>query len=115
MLRLGFDPACRGTDGGTALHMASWMGNVEMVERLLALGVAIDDVDPEHGSTPLGWAAFGSVQRCARRGDYVSVVERLVAAGANVKAPGNRAGRTMLSMAEGNPGVQQALRRLGAA
>ena len=85
-----------------------------MVERLLKLGVAIDLVDTEHGSTPLGWAAYGSVHRCAKEGDYVGVIERLVAAGANVKAPGNRAGHSMLSMADGNPKVQETLRRLGA-
>lgn len=114
MLRLGFDPACRGTDGGTTLHMACWMGNVPMVERLLKLGVAIDVVDTVHGSTPLGWAAFGSAHRCAKGGDYVGVIERLVAGGANVKAPGNGAGHTMISMANGNPKVQEALRHLGA-
>jgi len=114
MLRLGFDPACRGIDGGTLLHMACWMGHVPMVERLLQLGVAIDVVDTAHGSTPLGWAAYGSVHRCAKGADYVGVVERLVAAGANVKAPGNGAGTTMLNMSDGNPTVQQALRRLGA-
>lgn len=114
MLRLGFDPASRGTDGATTLHMACWTGNLPMVERLLKLGVAIDLVDTEHGSTPLGWAAFGSVHRCANGGDYVGVIERLVAAGANVKAPGNGAGHSMTSMADGNLTVQEALRRLGA-
>ena len=33
MLRLGFDPAAPGVDGGTALHAACWVGNVRMVER----------------------------------------------------------------------------------
>ena len=68
MLRLGFDPAAPGVDGGTALHAACWVGSVRMVERLLARGgVPLDARDPTHHSTPLGWAAFGSVHRRAAR------------------------------------------------
>jgi ankyrin repeat protein len=115
MLRLGFDPAAPGVDGGTALHSACWVGNVRMVERLLARGRAsLDAVDPTHRSPPLGWAAFGSVQRRAAGADYPAVAERLVAAGADITAVGNRSGRTLVSMAEGNPAMQEALRRLGA-
>ncbi len=115
MLRLGFDPAAGGVDGGSALHAACWVGSVRMVEQLLARGgVPIDARDPAHRSTPLGWAAFGSVHRCAEGGDYVGVVERLVAAGADVTQPGNGEGRTLVDMAGGNPVVQEALRRLGA-
>ena len=114
MLRLGFDPKARGTDGGTALHMACWMGHLPLVEQLLSLNVPIDDVDPTHGSTPLGWAAFGSVHRCVKGADYVGVVERLLAAGASTTLPGNGGGRSMVEMADGNPEVQAALRRHGA-
>jgi ankyrin repeat protein len=115
MLRLGFDPAAGGVDGGSALHAACWVGNVRMVEQLLARGgVPIDARDPAHRSTPLGWAAFGSVHRRAEGGDYVGVVERLVAAGADVTQPGNGEGRTLVEMARGNAVVQEALRRLGA-
>ena len=116
MLRLGFDPAAPGVDGGTALHAACWVGNVRMVERLLARGgVPLDARDPTHQSTPLGWAAFGSVHRRARGADYPAVADRLVAAGADVTAPGNGEGRTLRTMAQGNPAMQDALRRLGAA
>ena len=93
MLRLGFDPAAPGIDGGTALHAACWVGNVRMVERILARGgVPLDARDPTHQSTPLGWAAFGSVHRRARGADYPAVAERLVAAGADISALGNGAG-----------------------
>ncbi len=109
MLRLGFDPKGRGTDGGTALHMACWMGHVALVEQLLALEVPIDDVDPTHGSTPLGWALFGSVHRCAKGADYVTVVERLIAAGADRTLPGNAGGRSLVEVADGNPIVQAVL------
>jgi hypothetical protein len=67
MLRLGFDETAPGVDGGTALHAACWVGNVGMVEMLLERGrVNVDARDPTHLSTPLGWAAFGSVHRRAR-------------------------------------------------
>lgn len=115
MLRLGFDPSAPGVDGGTALHAACWVGSVPMVARLLARGgVPLDARDPTHGSTPLGWAAFGSVHRRAKGGDYPGVADRLVAAGADITAAGNRAGRTLLEMSQGNPAMQEALRRHGA-
>jgi hypothetical protein len=116
MLRLGFDPAAPGVDGGTALHAACWVGHVRMVDRLLARGgVPVDARDPTHHSTPLGWAAFGSVHRRAKGADYPGVVDRLVAAGADITGVGNREGRTLLEMATGNPVMQDALRRHGAA
>jgi ankyrin repeat protein len=115
MLRLGFDPAAPGVDGGTALHAACWVGSVRMVERLLARGgVSLDARDPTHQSTPLGWAAFGSVHRRAAGADYPAVADRLVAAGADITALGNGEGRTLLAMAQGNPAMQAALRRHGA-
>jgi ankyrin repeat protein len=116
MLRLGFDPAAPGEDGGTALHAACWVGNVRMVERLIARGgVPLDARDATHQSTPLGWAAFGSVHRRAAGADYPAVVDRLVAAGADITAAGNGQGLTLLAMAKGNPATQAALRRHGAA
>lgn len=115
MLRLGLDPAAPGVDGGSALHAACWVGSVRMVERLLARGgVPIDARDPTHNGTPLGWAAFGSVHRRADGADYPAVADRLVAAGADVTALGNGEGRTLIAMAQGNPAMQAALRRLGA-
>lgn len=116
MLRLGFDPAAPGVDGGTALHAACWVGSVRMVDRLLARGgVPLDARDPTHQSTPLGWAAFGSVHRRAAAADYPAVADRLVAAGADIRAVGNGAGLSLLTMAQGNPAMQAALRRHGAA
>jgi ankyrin repeat protein len=115
MLDLGFDPAAPGVDGGTALHAACWVGHVATVERLLAHGgVPLDARDPTHRSTPLGWAAFGSVHRRAAGADYPGVADRLVAAGADITTVGNGAGRTLVEMARGNDPMQEALRRLGA-
>ncbi len=116
MLSLGFDPAAPGVDGGTALHAACWVGSVRLVERLLARGgVRLDARDPTHQSTPLGWTAFGSVHRRAPGADYPAVADRLVAAGADIRAVGNGAGSTLVAMALGNPAMQEALRRHGAA
>jgi ankyrin repeat protein len=115
MLRLGFDETAGGLDGGTALHAASWMGDVELVEAILRRGrLSVESRDPVHDSTPLGWAAFGSVHRRAAGADYPGVIERLVAAGADLNAPGNRRGVPVVAMAEGNREVQAALRRHGA-
>jgi hypothetical protein len=43
----------------------------------------------------------------------VAVIDRLVSAGADVRAPGNGKGMTLQEMAAGNPAVQEALRRQG--
>jgi ankyrin repeat protein len=116
MLTLGFDPAAPGVDGGSALHAACWVGHLRLVQRLLQRGaVGLDSRDPTHGSTPLGWTAFGSVHRRAAGSDYPGVAQRLVAAGADITAVGNGAGRSLLQMAQGNTKMQDALRRLGAA
>jgi ankyrin repeat protein len=115
MLRYGFDPAAPGVDGGTALHAACWVGSAQLVDCLIAHGgVSVDARDPTHGSTPLGWTAFGSVHRRAVGGNYHAVAERLVAAGADITAPGNGAGLTLVTMADGNPAMQATLRKLGA-
>lgn len=115
MIQRGLDPAAPGVDGGTALHAACWVGSVSMVERLLARGgVPVEARDPTHLSTPLGWAAFGSVHRRAPGADYPGVAARLVAAGADITAAGNGKGLTLLQMAEGNADMQEALRRHGA-
>jgi hypothetical protein len=114
MLDLGFDPMARGMDGGTVLHMAAWIGNTEMIRELLKRNVEIDALDLTHGSTPLGWAAYGSVHRRRAWGDYAGAIELLVGAGANIKNPGNKFGVTMVAMADGNPQIQEVLRRLGA-
>jgi ankyrin repeat protein len=114
MLRLGVDPAEPAGDGGTPLHAACWVGNARMVEAILGRGgVPLEVRDPEHHSTPLGWAAFGSVHRRAAGADYIAVVDRMVSAGADVTAKGG-SGATLVEMARGNAAVQEALRRHGA-
>jgi ankyrin repeat protein len=108
MLKLGFDPMARGNDGGTVLHMAAWVANHEMIKELLKRGAKIDALDLVHKGPPLGWAVYGSVHRRQPGADYAGAIELLVKAGANIKAPG------LISLAEGNPPIQDVLRRLGA-
>jgi hypothetical protein len=54
------------------------------------------------------------VHRRVRGADYPAVIDRLVAAGADVHAVGNGQGRSLLDMATGSPATQEALRRHGA-
>jgi hypothetical protein len=52
------------------------------------------------------------VNRRCPGGDYVGAIQLLVASGADIHAPGNKYGRTMLQMADGNPQVQEAIQKL---
>jgi ankyrin repeat protein len=88
MLELGFDPAARSPNGGTALHCAAWMGSAECVEAVLRYpaGRALIDVrDPAFGSTPLGWCTHGARNSGKRNADYAGVARLLIAAGARVE------------------------------
>jgi ankyrin repeat protein len=73
----------RGWGDGTLLHMASWQGKPDVVERLLALGSDPSARAATDFDTPLGWAVHGS--RYGPPGDHVAVAERLVDAGAQVE------------------------------
>ena len=115
MIDLGFDPTATGLDGGSTLHQAAWTGAAALVERLLKAGRCdLEQKDPTHGSTPLGWAAHGAKACQHKKGDYLKTVQLLVNAGARLDIPANNAGTTMIQQAEGNPAVQEMLRKLGA-
>lgn len=115
MLRLGFDVNVRANDGGTTLHQACWIGSAEMVEVLLATKrCLLDDRNDQHQSPPLGWAAYGSVHCGHGPKQYEQVIRQLVAAGADVRQPGNLHGGTIAGMAKGNPTIQKLLVELGA-
>lgn len=114
MLELGFDPMARALDGGSALHMAAWVGNCTMIQELLQRNADLHQLDPTYGASPLSWAAYGSVHRKCEGSDYAAAIELLVRSGADVKIPGNKYGSTMVGMADGNPQIQDLLRRLGA-
>ena len=83
MLELGFDPATRGHDSGTALHCASWQGSAATVAVLLGTpqGRALLTVrDAHHQDTPLGWCRHGAVHG-PRGGDHAAVEMLLVTPG----------------------------------
>src|SRR5262245_10377114 len=51
-----------GVNNGTALHRASWEGDLEMVKRLVAKGADISNRDNPFNSTPLSWAQHNKQQ-----------------------------------------------------
>jgi hypothetical protein len=113
MTELGFDPMVGGTDGGSALHQAAWVGRADYISILLPRATAaLNRRDPTHGVTPLSWAAHGSVHRCNANGDYAQTIELLVAAGAGKSMPDDP-GYSFVERADGNPQIQALLRRLG--
>lgn len=85
MLAAGWPLDARGQSGGTALHWASWHGNLEMVREILRYHPPVDVRGDDYDMPPLGWALHGSENSWHREtGDYVGVVEALLAAGAKV-------------------------------
>ncbi len=78
---LGFDVAREADHGGTALHAAAWNGRLEMVKALLELGAPVNVRDATYGSTPLAWAAHGSVNCHSADDDYIAVIDVLLGAG----------------------------------
>jgi hypothetical protein len=83
MLELGFDPATRGHDSGTALHCAAWQGSADTVAALLGTpqGRALLTVrDAHHQDTPLGWCRHGAVHG-PRGGNHAAVETLLVTPG----------------------------------
>lgn len=86
MLAAGWPTDARGAHGGSALHWASWHGNVEMVREILRYQRDVNVKGDDHDMTPLGWAIHGSENSWHReKGDYAGVVAALLTAGA--KAP----------------------------
>lgn len=113
MFEAGLPLDARGQDTGTALHLACWNGHLEIV-RLLLGKLPLEEPDQVHGSPPLGWAVHGSVW-CRRPGaDYPAVVETLLEAGADVGAPANKYGVSLLTMADKRKDVRSVLLRFGA-
>ena len=56
---MGFDVNAA-VRGATALHEAAFVGDVPLIEALLAAGADPARLDGEHGATPLGWAQYAS-------------------------------------------------------
>jgi ankyrin repeat protein len=83
MLTAGWPVDARGLHGGTALHWASWHGNVEMVREVLRYDSPLELADNDFHATPLQWAIHGSLHGWHRKtGDYAATVAALLDAGA---------------------------------
>lgn len=53
-------------DNATPLHQAAYRGDLAMVRLLVELGADVTRSDPEHHSTPRGWAEHGHHEEVAR-------------------------------------------------
>jgi ankyrin repeat protein len=93
MAEHGFDLGGIGVNGATALHIASWNGQVEMVQLLLDLRAPVNVRDTTFGTAPLAWAARAS-RNSDKEGDYCRVVEALLDAGTDRATCVNRWGVT---------------------
>ena len=79
---VGFDVALERHDSATPLHEAAWRGLVDAVRALVELGAPIDPRDRRYGSSPLAWAAHGSVNCREDDEAYMAIIDLLLAAGA---------------------------------
>lgn len=84
-----FDPTFFGHVGGgppgALLHHAAWVGNAELVRRLLELGADPVTHSGAPFDTPLAWAFLASEHWEIPGRDYAGVAEALVAAGAELE------------------------------
>jgi hypothetical protein len=74
-----------GGPSGTLLHHACWVGNAELVRKLLALGADPVARSGAEFDTPLAWAFLASQYWQLAGRDYAGVAEALVAAGAELE------------------------------
>jgi ankyrin repeat protein len=81
MLAQGWDPAIADEWGTTPLHRACLRGKSDVVRMLLAAGAPLDLHDKLYNGAPIGWALHGALEMPAADGDYLSVLEQIVAAG----------------------------------
>lgn len=85
MLELGFDPTTPGQDGGTVLHCAAWVGSRDSVAAALrhpGVRALVNQRDPTHGSTPLGWCCHGACHAGGPVRAYAVIARLLLEAGA---------------------------------
>jgi ankyrin repeat protein len=85
LLGAGWPLDAGGQHNGTPLHWAAFLGNAELTRLILGYGPNLELRDSDHHGTPLEWAFHGSEHgyRCDS-GDFVSVVNALLDAGAKM-------------------------------
>ncbi|MEP6835428.1 MAG: ankyrin repeat domain-containing protein [Gemmatimonas sp.] len=100
MASLGWDLSAEGAWGGSPLHHAAWHGNVSMTQLLVDLGAPVNFRDSSYGSSPLAWAAHGSVNgRPGHDDEYCAVTDILLRAGSTREAAYNTWGEAPESLA----------------
>lgn len=83
MLAAGWPAAAADAKGATALHVAAWLGEADLVRDLIRHGAPLDVREREFDGVPLGWAVHGSTNSWRHDdGDYAGVVDALLDAGA---------------------------------
>ncbi len=85
LLGIGFAGVVGGSPSGTLLHHACWVGDADLVRRLLALGADPLARSGAEFDTPLAWAVLDSGSWREPGRDFVLVAELLVAAGAELE------------------------------
>jgi ankyrin repeat protein len=78
----GFPIDATDSNGATALHLGAIRGRTAVVRALLVADADFTITDPQHSSTPLGWAFFGADVVRDANGDYEGTVRALLEAGA---------------------------------
>jgi hypothetical protein len=83
MLEAGWPVDAVGQHGATALHWAGFHGNPAMARAILPHHPPLEAREKDYGQTALQWTIYGSANGWyAETGDYVGVLELLLAAGA---------------------------------
>ncbi|MBX3113726.1 MAG: hypothetical protein KF836_04095 [Fimbriimonadaceae bacterium] len=78
------DGSATGSRGASPLHTAVYVGNLELVDFIIALGGDVNYVEPGYNATPLGWAVHSSMFG-NYGGDLVGCIRSLRKAGAKVE------------------------------
>jgi hypothetical protein len=82
-LEAGFPVGGAGQDGATALHFACYCGWAEVASLLIKAGAPLEVRDSTYSATPLGWALEGLLWNRNPKGDFIRIVQELLAAGAS--------------------------------
>jgi ankyrin repeat protein len=101
LLRKHVDPGSADQHGQTGLHLAAAYGHHAVIEQLLAHGAPLEARN-QWGGTVLGLTVYFA-RHASRRGvDYPPILERLIAAGADV---------SVVRFPTGHAGVDEVLKR----